>query len=112
MATDPTTDPPVPELVEIPEQQGKKGKLGGNPPYEAFVPQPPGGVASGITQVSPVPPVALDPDIADWAAGLDDDAREFFNERAGIREFDGGMSRQDAEAEAQKDVLRWLSRRR
>jgi hypothetical protein len=57
-------------------------------------------------------PVPLDPDIACWAAGLDEDARELFHERAGIREFDGGMTRQEAESEAQKDVLRWLSTRR
>jgi hypothetical protein len=61
---------------------------------------------------NPVFPVPVDPEIANWAASLDEDAREFFNERAGIREFDGGMPRQEAESEAQKDVLRWLSTRR
>ncbi|MGJ0486007.1 MAG: hypothetical protein ACR65R_15945 [Methylomicrobium sp.] len=61
---------------------------------------------------NPVFPVPLDPEIAAWAAGLDEDARELFNERAGIREFDGGMNRQEAESEAQKDVLHWLSVRR
>jgi hypothetical protein len=61
---------------------------------------------------NPVFPVPLDPDIARWAASLNEDARELFNERAGIREFDGGMSRQEAESEAQQDVLGWLSTRR
>jgi hypothetical protein len=61
---------------------------------------------------NPVFPVPLDPGIARWAASLDEDARELFNERAGIREFDGGMPRQEAESEAQQDVLRWLHTRR
>jgi hypothetical protein len=60
---------------------------------------------------NPAFPIPLDPDIAQWVMSLDDNAREFFNERAGIREFEAGMPRQDAEMEAQKDVLRWLSKR-
>jgi hypothetical protein len=55
-------------------------------------------------------PTPLDPDIARWAADLDANAREFFNERAGIREYDGGLSRADAELEAMNDVLHWLIR--
>jgi hypothetical protein len=55
-------------------------------------------------------PTPLDPDIARWAASLDDNAREFFNERAGIREYDGGLPRADAELEAMNDVLHWLTR--
>jgi hypothetical protein len=56
-------------------------------------------------------PIPLDPDIARWAASLDDNAREFFNERAGIREFEGGLSREEAELEAMSDVLHWLVRK-
>ncbi len=33
--------------------------------------------------------------------------RELFEERAAIREFDGGMARADAEAAAAEDVKRW-----
>lgn len=57
-------------------------------------------------------PPPLDPDIARWAAGLNDNAREFFNERAAIREYDGGLSRADAELEAMNDVLHWLLQQR
>jgi hypothetical protein len=55
-------------------------------------------------------PIPLNPDIACWAADLDDNAREFFNERAGIREFEGGLPREEAELEAMNDVLHWLIR--
>ena len=61
--------------------------------------------------VSPVSPTPLDPALAAWVATLDDDALELFNERAGIREFDGGLSRREAESAAQHDVLRWLNAR-
>jgi hypothetical protein len=57
-------------------------------------------------------PISLNPDIARWAASLDDNAREFFNERAGIREFEGGLPREEAELEAMNDVLHWLIRQR
>jgi hypothetical protein len=57
-------------------------------------------------------PIPLDPDIAHWAASLDDNAREFFNERAGIREFEGGLPRAEAELEAMNDVLHWLVKQR
>ena len=42
----------------------------------------------------------LSPAVAHWAAQLDANAREFFEERAAIYEFDGGMNRRDAEAAA------------
>ena len=54
-------------------------------------------------------PIPLDQVIADWVISLDDNAREFFEERAGIREYEGGLSRWEAESEARNDVLRWLS---
>lgn len=57
-------------------------------------------------------PIPLDPDIAQWAASLDDNSREYFNERAGIREYDGGLPRQEAELEAMNDTLHWLIKRR
>jgi hypothetical protein len=62
-----------------------------------------------FTMSSPNYPIPVDPDIANWVATLNDDARELFEERAAIREYDGGLSRQDAEAKARADVLRWLS---
>ncbi len=52
--------------------------------------------------------VPLDVEIAAWLNTLDESGVELFHERAGIREFDGGLSRFDAEAAAQGDVLRWL----
>lgn len=42
----------------------------------------------------------LSPAVAHWADRLDANAREFFEERAAIYEFDGGMNRRDAEAAA------------
>ena len=53
----------------------------------------------------PDEPIPIDPDIARWFVSLDENARELFNERAGIREYDGGMSRQDAERAAMQDVM-------
>lgn len=50
----------------------------------------------------------LDPTIAAWLTTLDDNAVELFHERAGIREYEGGLSRREAEAEACLDVKRWL----
>ena len=52
-------------------------------------------------------PIPEDPRIADWVAGLDDELRELFEERAAIREYEGGLTRIDAEREAKADVLRW-----
>lgn len=53
-------------------------------------------------------PTPIDPDIAQWVATLNEAARELFEERAAIRQYDGGLSRQDAESQARDDVLRWL----
>jgi hypothetical protein len=39
----------------------------------------------------------LNPDVADFVRGLDSNAREYFEERAGIAEYEAGMSRADAE---------------
>jgi hypothetical protein len=55
-------------------------------------------------------PEPLDPDIAEWAKTLEENAREHFEERAAIREYEGGLSRREAESEARNDVLRWLSK--
>ena len=50
----------------------------------------------------------LDPAVAIWAEDLDADAREYFEERAAIREFDGLQPRRQAEAEAKKAGLQVL----
>jgi hypothetical protein len=42
-------------------------------------------------------PGPLSPDVATFVETLDIDAREYFEERAGIAEFEAGMSRADAE---------------
>lgn len=55
------------------------------------------------------PPLAAD--VAQWASTLDGAAREHFEERAAIREFEGGLSRRDAERAAMEETIRWLSRR-
>ena len=52
-------------------------------------------------------PEVQDQGLADKVAALDEDAREFFEERAGIRQYEGGLSRQEAEAQAYEDVWRW-----
>jgi hypothetical protein len=57
-------------------------------------------------------PVPLDPEVARQVAALDDDAREFFNERAAIIEFDAGRSRIDAERDALRLTRAWLRRTR
>lgn len=56
-------------------------------------------------------PIPLDPEIAEWVTTLDANTREQFEERAGIREYEGGLSRQEAESEARNDVLRYLNRK-
>ncbi len=43
---------------------------------------------------------------ADLVSKLNDDLREYFEERAAIREFDGGLPRDHAEAMALLDTLR------
>jgi len=42
-----------------------------------------------------------------WLLTLDANAREFFEERAGIRQFDGGLSREEAERLAMQDVIKY-----
>ena len=42
-------------------------------------------------------PEPLSPDVAAFVKGLDENMLEFFEERAGIAEFEAGMSRADAE---------------
>ena len=46
-----------------------------------------------------------------WLDTLDDDAREFFAERAAIIEYDAGQPREAAEAVAQRLTLIYLQRR-
>lgn len=53
----------------------------------------------------------LDPNLAIKVDALDDDAQEFYQERAGIRQFDGGLSRPEAEAAAWTDTLHYLEQR-
>lgn len=47
-----------------------------------------------------------------WAASLDANANEFFQERAGILEFDAGLSRLDAERTAYRQTLDWIAERK
>ena len=53
----------------------------------------------------------LDAATAVWLETLDDDAREFFEERAGIAEFDGGLPKFDAEQLAKALTEAYLERR-
>ena len=55
------------------------------------------------------PPLAAD--VALWTSSLDDAAREHFEERAAIRELDGGLSRRDAEQAAMEETCLWLLQR-
>ena len=48
--------------------------------------------------------------LTEWLETLDADAREYFEERAAILEFDGGLSRSDAEIEAQRLTQLYLDR--
>lgn len=50
-------------------------------------------------------------DIITWFEMLDDDAREFFEERAAIMEFDGGLPRLEAEQAAKALTEAYLLRR-
>jgi hypothetical protein len=59
--------------------------------------------------MSHTPPV--DSALARKFYALDPAAQEFYQERAGIREFDGGQSRREAEADAWEDTLRYLEQR-
>ena len=49
--------------------------------------------------------------MTEWLENLDEDAREFFEERAAIMEFDGGLSRIDAELAAKELTEAYLQRR-
>ena len=49
----------------------------------------------------------MDPDIRRKVALLSCNLREFFEERAGILEFEGGMSRGEAEQEAFELTVRF-----
>lgn len=53
----------------------------------------------------------LDPKLAIKVDALDDTAQEFFQERSGVRQYDGGLSRAEAEAAAWEDTLRYLEQR-
>jgi hypothetical protein len=60
---------------------------------------------------APKYPSLLDPELARKFYALDDDSKEFFTERAGIRQFSGQQSRTEAEAGAWEDTLRYLEQR-
>jgi hypothetical protein len=51
----------------------------------------------------------IDPAVAARIADYDESTREWFWERAAIREFEGGWSRERAERMALADTQRWLS---
>ncbi|WP_295391723.1 hypothetical protein [uncultured Thiodictyon sp.] len=57
-------------------------------------------------------PTPCDPQVAAFVAGLDEDALEWFEERAAIIEFDGGLTRVDAESQAHAQTLAYLAERR
>ncbi len=61
-----------------------------------------------VTTTFPTPTTA---EIADWTQTLDDDAREFFEERAAIIEFDGCCSRAEAEKLAKSLTESYIKRR-
>ncbi|MGZ4993180.1 MAG: hypothetical protein ACXV79_03370 [Methylobacter sp.] len=45
-------------------------------------------------------PEPVDADVAAWVQTLNDNQREYFEERAAMAEFDAGHSRQEAEQQA------------
>ena len=53
----------------------------------------------------------LDPAIAAEANLLDEDAREYFEERAAIRQFSGGMDQCSAERAALEETRAYIARR-
>lgn len=53
----------------------------------------------------------LDPDLAIKVYALDENAHEFFQERAGVRQYLGGLSRPEAEAAAWEETLLYLEQR-
>ena len=56
-------------------------------------------------------PRCLDPEVAAAVDALDGDAREFFEERAGIIEYDGGIPRIEAEEAALEQTRAWMASR-
>lgn len=56
--------------------------------------------------------IALNPALAKRVAALDDDAREFYEERAGIFEYEAGNPRAKAEYLAWKETEQYLARRK
>ena len=56
-------------------------------------------------------PVPVDRRVARFVAGLDVDAREFFEERAAILEFEAGLARAEAERQAYALTCDYLARR-
>jgi hypothetical protein len=54
----------------------------------------------------------LSPQIAQWLVELDDDANEFFQERAAAREHLGGFKREEAENLAWAETQRYVERRK
>jgi hypothetical protein len=56
-------------------------------------------------------PVPEDAEIAAFVATLDEDAREFFEERAAIAEYQGELPRSEAEALAYELTLLYRQRR-
>ncbi|MBR8218296.1 hypothetical protein HT749_31965 [Burkholderia cepacia] len=63
-----------------------------------------------MTRKDPTP-IPIDPAVASAVATFDDATREWFQERAAIREFDGGLLRVEAERLALEDTRRWLDTR-
>jgi hypothetical protein len=70
--------------------------------------RPPASVLNGLAQHKAGVVALLRPGRDGWTA---EDWRTFFDERAGIAEFDGGLSRAKAEAQALDHcVIEWLNR--
>ena len=57
-------------------------------------------------------PVPADRQVSRFVSTLDPDAREFFEERAAILEFEAGLARADAERQASELTRDYLARRR
>lgn len=55
--------------------------------------------------------IAVEPTLAAWLETLDLDAREYFEERAAIIEYEGKSPRPEAERIAQRLTLAYLQRR-
>jgi len=56
-------------------------------------------------------PIPCDPLIAAFVATLDEDGREYFEERAAVAEFEGNLPRAEAEAQAHRLTVAYLQRR-